>query len=110
MEIRIALANARLIGRRSDAEVQVERLEVDDESAFEELAQALLATVLEQHGDTQRVTIEVDERDERAESLYARLGFLPLRRVLGVDTSVLRDDLERTPPGDREMPPTARSS
>ncbi len=100
MEISINLANARLIGRRSDAEVHVERLEVDDESAFEELAQALLTTVLEQHDDAERVTIEVDERDERAESLYARLGFRPLRRVLGVDTNVLRDDLERTPHGE----------
>ena len=100
MEIRVELANARLTGRRSGAELHVEQLEVDDETAFEELAQALLSTVLEQHGDAERVTIEVDERDERAESLYARLGFLPLRRVLGVEINVLRDDLERTPRGE----------
>jgi hypothetical protein len=100
VEIRIDSAAARLTGRRSGADVHVDSLVVEDESRYEEIAQALLASLLEQHGDAEQVTIEVDERDEQAESLFARLGFLPVRRVLGVGMGVLREDLERPPRGE----------
>jgi GNAT acetyltransferase-like protein len=76
----------------------VRRLDVYDEERHEEIAQALLTTLVAEEAD--RVTVEVAESDERAASLYARLGFVPVRRVLGVNQEVLRNALERTHRGE----------
>jgi hypothetical protein len=100
VEIEISLEHGRLAGYRSDAALSVERMEIDDEGRYEELAQALVSELLEKHPDAGRVTIEIDNRDERAASLLARWGFVPVRRVLGVDVDVLRRDLERSPRGE----------
>jgi hypothetical protein len=100
VEIRVDVENGSLSGHATDSQLHVERVQVEDEGRFEEIAQALLGALLEEHAGADRVTIEVDEHDERAESLFARLGFLPVRRVLGVDVDVLRGDLERSPRGE----------
>ena len=100
MEIDLKLENGRLEGYSSGSALSVERLQIDDESRYEEIAQSLVATLLEAHPDAQRVTVEIDNRDERAASLLARWGFVPARRVLAVDVDVLRRDLERSPRGE----------
>jgi hypothetical protein len=100
VEIEISLDNARLAGYRSDAALSVERMEIDDESRYEELAQTLVSALLDQHPDAGRVTVEIDNHDERAASLLARWGFIPVRRVLGVDVDILKRDLERGPRGE----------
>jgi hypothetical protein len=84
---------------RSDSLVEVDRFDVSHDDRYEEVAQALLAALIDDHPDVARVTVAIDARDERAASLLARLGFAPLRRVLGVDVDVLRHDLERAPRG-----------
>ncbi|HKG11341.1 MAG TPA: hypothetical protein VKB07_12285 [Gaiellaceae bacterium] len=100
MEIDIKLGNGRLEGYSSGSALSVERLSIDDESRYEEIAQSLVATLLEAHPDAARVTVEIDNHDERAASLLARWGFVPARRVLAVDVDVLRRDLERSPRGE----------
>lgn len=100
MEIDISVENGRLAGYTSDTALSVERIEIDDEGRYEEIAQALVFALLEEHPDAGRVTIEIDNHDERAASLLARWGFVPVRRVLGVAVDVLRRDLERSPRGE----------
>ncbi|MFL5930740.1 MAG: hypothetical protein ACJ75P_05730 [Gaiellaceae bacterium] len=100
MEIDIKLENGRLEGYSSASALSVERMTIDDESRYEEIAQSLVATLLEAHPDAARVTVEIDNHDERASSLLARWGFVPARRVLAVDVDVLRRDLERGPRGE----------
>jgi hypothetical protein len=80
--------------------LSVERLEIGDEQRYDEIAQALVTALLDEHPDAERVTVEIDNHDERAASLLARWGFVPVRRVLGVDVDVLRRDLERGPLGE----------
>src|SRR5215210_3878893 len=75
-------------------------MEIDDEERYEEIAQRLVTALLAEHADATRVTVEIDNGDERASSLLARWGFVPVRRVLGVDVEVLRRDLERGPRGE----------
>jgi hypothetical protein len=75
--------------------VTVDRLEIDDHDRYEEVAQALFGALLEEHPDVERVTVAIEHGDEQAESLLARWGFVPVRRVLGVGIDVLRHDLER---------------
>ena len=100
MEIDIEVENGRLEGYSSGSVLSVERMRIDDESRYEEIAQSLVATLLEAHPDAERVTLEIDNHDERAASLLARWGFVPARRVLAVDVDVLRRDLERSPRGE----------
>ena len=100
MEIDIGVENGRLEGYSSGSALSVERMRIDDESRYEEIAQSLVATLLEAHPDAGRVTLEIDNHDERAASLLARWGFVPARRVLAVDVDVLRRDLERSPRGE----------
>jgi hypothetical protein len=100
VEIDLRLENGRLEGYSSGSALSVERLQIDDESRYEEIAQSLVATLLEAHPDAERVTVEIDNRDERAASLLGRWGFVPARRVLAVDVGVLRRDLERSPRGE----------
>ena len=100
MEIDLKLENGRLEGYSSGSALSVERVQIDDESRYEEIAQSLVATLLEAHPDAQRVTVEIDNGDERAASLLSRWGFVPARRVLAVDVDVLRRDLERSPRGE----------
>jgi hypothetical protein len=90
VEIDVSVENGRLEGYSSGSSLSVERMEVDDE---------LVATLLEEHPGAERVTVEIDNHDERASSLLARWGFVPARRVLAVDVDVLRRDLERSPRG-----------
>ena len=85
--------------RRSPSLLEVERIEVEEAERYEETVQALLAALVERHGDAYRVTVELAEGDHAA-SLYGRWGFVPVRRVLGVDLEVLRSDLERRPRGE----------
>lgn len=47
-----------------------------------------------------RITVEVEEGDEQALSMLARLGFVVVARTLGVDLDVLVRDLERRPRGE----------
>jgi hypothetical protein len=100
MEIDIVVENGRLVGYSSGSTLSVERMEIDDEEHYEEIAQRLVTALLGEHADAERVTVEIDNRDERAASLLARWGFVPARRVLGVDVDVLRRDLERSPRGE----------
>jgi hypothetical protein len=100
VEIDISVENGRLVGYSAGSALSVERLQIDDEARYEEIAQALVGSLLEEHPDADRVTVEIDNHDERAASLLARWGFVPARRVLGVDVDVLRRDLERSPRGD----------
>jgi len=100
VEIDIEVENGRLEGYSSGSVLSVERMRIDDESRYEEIAQSLVATLLEAHPDAERVTLEIDNHDERAASLLARWGFVPARRVLAVDVDVLRRDLERSPRGE----------
>src|SRR5829696_1625310 len=74
-------------------------MQIDDEGRYEQIAQALVVRLLDEHPDAERVTVEIDNHDERAASLLARWGFVPARRVLAVDVDILRRDLERSPPG-----------
>jgi hypothetical protein len=85
---------------RSESQVEVERLEIADADRYEEVAQALLVALLEQHPDVESVTVALDEGNEQASSLLARWGFVPVRRVFAVDVPVLRRDLERGPRGE----------
>jgi hypothetical protein len=85
--------------RRSPSLLEVDRVEVADDERYEETVQALLNALLERHGDSERVTLELAEGDAAA-PLYARWGFVPVRRVLGVDVGVLRSDLDRRPRGE----------
>jgi hypothetical protein len=100
VEIDISVENGRLVGYSADSGVSVERMQIDDEGRYEGIAQALVARLLDEHPDAKRVTIEIDNHDERAASLLARWGFVPARRVLAVDVDVLRRDLERSPRGE----------
>lgn len=100
MEIEISAEGGRLAGYSSGSVLSVERLEIDDEQRYEEIAQSLVGQLLEEHDGADRVTVEIDRSDERAASLLARWGFVPVRRVLGVDVDVLRRDLERSPRGE----------
>ncbi|HKH29888.1 MAG TPA: hypothetical protein VKA45_02435, partial [Gaiellaceae bacterium] len=100
MEIDISVENGRLVGYSADSGVSVERMQIDDEGRYEQIAQALVARLLDEHPDAERVTVEIDNHDERAASLLARWGFVPARRVLAVDVDVLRRDLERSPRGE----------
>jgi hypothetical protein len=100
MEIEISVENGRLVGYSSDSGVSVERVEISDDERYEEIAQTLVTRLLEEHPDTQRASVEIDNHDERAASLLARWGFVPVRRVLGVDVDVLRRALERGPLGE----------
>jgi hypothetical protein len=100
MEIDIVVENGRLLGYSSGSSLSVERMDIDDDERYEEIAQALVGALLKEHGDAARVTVEIDNGDERAASLLARWGFVPARRVLGVDVEVLRRDLERSPRGE----------
>jgi len=94
-----------LVGRlelepRSGSLVAIKRIDVTDAERYEEVAQALLAALATQHADASDVTIELAEGDERASSLYARWGFAPVRRVLGVSLEILQRDLDRSPRGE----------
>lgn len=100
MEIEISVENGRLVGYSSDLGVSVERVEISDDERYEEIAQSLVTRLLEEHPDAERVSVEIDNHDERTASLLARWGFVPVRRVLGVDVDVLRRDLERGPLGE----------
>jgi hypothetical protein len=99
VEIDVSVENGRLEGYSSGSSLSVERMQIDDEGRYEEIAQSLVATLLEEHPGAERVTVEIDNHDERASSLLARWGFVPARRVLAVDVDVLRRDLERSPRG-----------
>jgi hypothetical protein len=99
VEIDVSVENGRLEGFSSGSSLSVERMQIDDEGRYEEIAQSLVATLLEEHPGAERVTVEIDNHDERASSLLARWGFVPARRVLAVDVDVLRRDLERSPRG-----------
>jgi len=100
VEIDIVVENGRIVGYSSESALSVERMEIDDEERYEEIAQRLVTALLAEHADATRVTVEIDNGDERASSLLARWGFVPVRRVLGVDVEVLRRDLERGPRGE----------
>jgi hypothetical protein len=100
VEINVVVENGLLAGRASGSQLEVERVEIDDEERYEEIAQMLLGKLLDERADAERVTVQIDEGDERAASLLARWGFVPVRRVLGVDVGVLRRDLERRPRGE----------
>jgi hypothetical protein len=95
-----ATLGALTVGRPSPSVVAVERVDVEDHERYEEVAQALLAALVDRYGETEHVTLELPESDDRAASLYARWGFVPVRRVLGVELEVLRRDLERRPRGE----------
>lgn len=56
------------------------------------------AQLLREQGVT-HLAIEVPEGEEQAATTYARLGFVPVARTLGVDIDVLERDLERRPRG-----------
>jgi hypothetical protein len=99
VEIDVSVENGRLEGYSSGSSLSVERMQIDDDGRYEEIAQSLVATLLEEHPGAERVTVEIDNHDERASSLLARWGFVPARRVLAVDVDVLRRDLERSPRG-----------
>src|SRR5215218_1793983 len=88
------------VGRPSPSVVAVQRVDVEDHERYEEVAQALLGALVDRYGETEHVTLELPERDDRAASLYARWGFVPVRRVLRVELEVLRRDLERRPRGE----------
>jgi hypothetical protein len=100
VEIHLVVESGLLAGQASGSQVAIERVEIDDEERYEEIAQSLLGQLLDEHAEAERVTVQIDDGDERAASLLARWGFVPLRRVLGVDVGVLRRDLERRPRGD----------
>jgi hypothetical protein len=100
VEIDLSVQDGRLVGYTAGSAVSVERLEIADEQRRDEIAQALVTTLLDEHPDAERVTVEIDNHDERTASLLARWGFVPVRRVLGVDVDVLRRDLERGPLGE----------
>jgi hypothetical protein len=100
VDIDLVVENGRLVGYSSGSSLSVERLEIDDEQRYEEIAQQLVTALLDEHSDAEHVTVEIDNHDERAASLLARWGFVPVRRVLGVDVDVLRRDLERGPRGE----------
>ena len=100
MDIDLVVDGGRLIGYSSGSALSVERLDIDHDARFEEVAQTLMSRLLDGHPGAERVTVEIDNSDERAASLLARWGFVPVRRVLGVDVDVLRHDLERSPPGE----------
>jgi hypothetical protein len=100
MDIEISVENGRLAGYSSDSGLSVERVEISDDERYEEIAQSLVTRLLEQHPDAERVSVEIDNNDERAASLLSRWGFVAVRRVLGVDVDVLRRDLERGPRGE----------
>jgi hypothetical protein len=100
VEIDLAIEGGRLVGYSSGSALSVERLDVDEDARYEEIAQALVEALLDEHPRAERVTVEIDNGDERAASLLARWGFVPVRRVLGVDVGVLRHDLERRPRGE----------
>jgi hypothetical protein len=100
VEIDLSVQDGRLVGYTAGSAVSVERLEIADEQRHDEIAQALVTTLLDEHPDAERVTVEIDNHDERTASLLARWGFVPVRRVLGVDVDVLRRDLERGPLGE----------
>ena len=100
MEIHVLVENGLLAGQASGSQLEVERVEIEDEEHYEEIAQTLLGKLLDEHADAERVTVQIDDGDERAVSLFARWGFVPVRRVLGVDVGVLRRDLERRPRGE----------
>lgn len=85
---------------RAGSLVAIKRIDVPSAERFEEVAQALLGALIAHHGEASDVTIEIPEGDERASSLYARWGFVPVRRVLGVSAEILRRDLERGPRGE----------
>jgi hypothetical protein len=95
-----ATLGALAAGRPSPAVVAVERIDVEDHERYEEIAQTLLTALVERYGETEHVTLELAEGDDRSVSLYARWGFVPVRRVLGVELDVLRRDLERLPRGE----------
>jgi hypothetical protein len=100
VEIDLAIGGGRLVGYSSGSALSVERLDIDEEARYEEIAHALVGALLEEHPRAERVTVEIDNGDERAASLLARWGFVPVRRVLGVHVDVLRHDLERRPRGE----------
>jgi hypothetical protein len=100
MDIDIVVENGRLVGYSSESALSVERMEIDDEERYDEIAHSLVGALLKEHGVAERVTVEIDNGDERAASLLARWGFVPVRRVLGVEVDVLRRDLERRPRGE----------
>jgi hypothetical protein len=100
VEIDLSVQDGRLVGYTAGSALSVERLEIGDEQRYDEIAQALVTALLDEHPDAERVTVEIDNHDERAASLLARWGFVPVRRVLGVDVDVLRRDLERGPLGE----------
>jgi hypothetical protein len=100
VEIDLVVENGRLVGYSSESALSVERLAIDDEERYEEIAQQLVTALLDEHSEAERVTVEIDNHDERAASLLARWGFVPARRVLGVDVDVLRRDHERSPRGE----------
>jgi hypothetical protein len=100
VDIDLVVDGGRLLGYSSGSTLSVERLDIDDDARFEEIAQVLVSRLLDGHPGAERVTVEIDNGDERAASLLARWGFVPVRRVLGVDVGVLRHDLERSPPGE----------
>ena len=56
------------------------------------------AQLLREQGVT-HLAIDVPEGEEQAATTYARLGFVPVARTLGVDIDVLERDLERRPRG-----------
>ena len=95
-----ATLGALTVARPAPAVVAVDRIDVEDHERYEEIAQALLSSLVERYGETEHVTLELPEGDDRAVSLYARWGFVPVRRVLGVELDVLRRDLERRPRGE----------
>jgi hypothetical protein len=100
VEINIVVENGLLIGRATDSGLEIDRFEIGEDERFEEIAQALFSALLREHESAERVTIQIDEGHEHAASLFARWGFVPLRRVLGVGVDVLRHDLERGPRGE----------
>jgi hypothetical protein len=100
MDVNVVVEGGLLAGQASGAAIELDRVEIDDDERYEQIAQSLLRALLDEHPEAEHVTAAVDEGDEQAASLFARLGFVPVRRVLGVDVDVLRRDLERAPRGE----------
>jgi hypothetical protein len=72
----------------------MERIEDPTPEHLRELADAARA-----RGET-RLTVEVDEADDRTLSTLERFGFRPAARILAVDFEILERDIERAPRGE----------
>jgi hypothetical protein len=76
---------------------RITRLDAADAGAITELLRDAAKALRER--EVTHVAIEVPEGDEQAAATYARFGFVPVARTLGVDVDILERDLERRPRG-----------